>query len=102
MTAKFSSIEFARLQAVMGGKKPGTWAYERLIATIEAVPFERAILAEVLALRIILLNFHRAALAGQALTFEEAAAHVSAADRDKFAKAAALLAGVSRFFDGVV
>ena len=61
-------------------------------AQFEALAGEQTVLAELLALRTILLNMHFAALQGQTLTAEEMQQLIERADQNKLSKARQRLA----------
>ena len=96
---KVSEEEYARLEALAGGRALGEWVREVLLREVDgrqARPADETLLAEVLALRTILLNaFYRLAQ-GEKLTEEGMQAIIDRADATKVQKAAERLAGKPR------
>jgi len=88
---KVSEEEYARLETLAGGRALGEWVREVLLRELDgrqARPADEAVLAEVLALRTILLNaFYRLAQ-GEKLTEEGMQAIIDRADASKLQKAA--------------
>ena len=88
---KVSDEEYARLEALAGGRAMSEWVREVLLRELDgrhARPAEETVLAEVLALRTILLNaFYRLA-EGEKLTAEELQSFIDRADATKLQKAA--------------
>ncbi|HVO64557.1 MAG TPA: hypothetical protein VMT53_26790 [Terriglobales bacterium] len=88
---KVSEEEYARLEALAGGRAMSEWVREVLLRELDgkqARPAEETVLAEVLALRTILLNaFYRLA-EGEKLTAEELQSFIDRADASKVQKAA--------------
>jgi hypothetical protein len=96
---KVSEEEYAKLEALAGGRALGEWVREVLLRELDggqARPAEETVLAEVLALRTILLNaFYRLAQ-GEKLTEEGMQAIIDHADASKVQKAAERLAAKPR------
>jgi len=88
---KVSEEEYARLEGLAGGRAMSEWVREVLLRELDgkqARPAEETVLAEVLALRTILLNaFYRLA-EGEKLTAEELQSFIDRADASKAQKAA--------------
>ena len=88
---KVSDEEYARLEALAGGRAMSEWVREVLLRELDgrpARPADETLLAEVLALRTILLNaFYRLA-EGEKLTAEELQSFIDRADATKLQKAA--------------
>jgi hypothetical protein len=92
---KVSEKEYAQLEALAGGRALGEWVREVLLRELEgrqARPAEETLLAEVLALRTILLNAFYKLAQGEKLTAEEMQAIIDRADAGKAKKAAERLA----------
>ena len=91
---KVSEQEYARLETLAGGRTLSEWVREVLLRELDggqARPAEETVLAEVLALRTILLNaFYRLA-EGEKLTGDEMQTIIDRADAAKLQKAAARL-----------
>lgn len=88
---KVSEEEYARLEALAGDRALGEWVREVLLRELDggqARPAEQTVLAEVLALRTILLNLHFAVAKGEAITAENMQAIIDRADAAKLQKAA--------------
>ena len=79
---KVTPEEFARLEALAGGERLGEWVRDALLKAA-APPFETVLLAEVLALRGILLNLHFALASGDPLTAEAMHRLIERMDDDK-------------------
>ena len=96
---KVSEEEYAQLEALAGGRAMSEWAREVLLRELDgrqARPAEQTVLAEVLALRTILLNaFYRLA-EGEKLTAEELREFIERADANKAQKATERLAAKPR------
>jgi hypothetical protein len=89
---KVSEEEYARLEALAGGRALGEWVREVLLRELDGRQADEIVLAEVLALRTILLNaFYRLAQ-GEKLTAEELQSFIERADATKFQKAIERLA----------
>jgi hypothetical protein len=85
---KVSEEEYARLEALAGGRAMSEWAREVLLRELDGRRTEDIVLAEVLALRTILLNaFYRLA-EREKLTAEELQSFIDRADATKLQKAA--------------
>ena len=95
---KVSEEEYAQLEALAGGRAMSEWVREVLLRELsgnQARPADETVLAEVLALRTILLNaFYRLAQ-GEKLTAEEMQSFIERADATKLQKAIERLAAKS-------
>jgi hypothetical protein len=92
---KVSEEEYARLEALAEGRAMSEWAREVLLRELDgrqARPAEQTLLAEVLALRTILLNAFYKLAQGEKLTAEEMQAIIDRADAGKERKAIERLA----------
>ena len=92
---KVSEEEYAQLEALAGGRAVSEWVREVLLRELDcgqARPAEQTLLAEVLALRTILLNLHFTVAKGEAITAEEMQAIIDRAEAGKAKKAAERLA----------
>ena len=88
---KVSEEEYAKLEALAGGRAIGEWVREVLLREVEgrqARPADETVLAEVLALRTILLNAFYKLAQGEKLTAEELQSFIDRADASKLQKAA--------------
>jgi hypothetical protein len=89
--SKVSEEEYARLEAMAGGRAMSEWVREVLLRELDggqARPAEQTVLAEVLALWTILLNLHFAVAKGETITAENMQAMIDRADAIKMRKAA--------------
>jgi hypothetical protein len=89
---KVSEEEYARLEALAGGRAMSEWVREVLLRELEerqARPADETLLAEVLALRTILLIAFYKLAQGEKLTAEELQSFIERADAGKAKKAAA-------------
>lgn len=92
---KVSEEEYARLEGLAQGRTVSEWVREVLLRELEekpARPADQTLLAEVLALRTILLNLHFRLAQREAITAEEMQAIIDRADADKVEKAIERLA----------
>ena len=104
LSTKLTDEEYMALEAKAGAQTVSTWARETLLAAGRAVPArtptptpaESLIVAEVLALRAILVNLHFALATGDAVTAERLRQLIDHADRDKGARAAEQLDAATR------
>jgi hypothetical protein len=85
---KVSEEEYARLEALAGGRALGEWVREVLLREADGRRTEEIVLAEVLALRTILLNAFYKLAQGEKLTEEGMQAIIDRADATKVQKAA--------------
>jgi hypothetical protein len=92
ISTKVTDEEYARFEALAGEQTISEWAREVLLKATKPNAGEQTLLAEVLALRTILLNVHFAVSQGQALTAEEMQQLIARADQDKLSKARQRLA----------
>jgi hypothetical protein len=93
---KVSEEEYAQLEALAGGRALGEWVREVLLERVDGrkpSAIEETLLAEVLALRTILLNLHFTVAKGEAITAEGMQEIIERADAGKTKKAAERLAG---------
>jgi hypothetical protein len=88
---KVTPEEYARLEAQTEGQRLGEWVRDALLRAAPP-PLEVVLLAEVLALRGILLNLHFALASGDPLTAESMHRLIEHADRDKLRRAHECLA----------
>jgi len=96
---KVSDEEYARLEALAEGRAMSEWVREVLLRELEgrqARPADETLLAEVLALRTILLNAFYKLAQGEKLTAEELQSFIDRADAGKGQKAIERLAAKPR------
>jgi hypothetical protein len=87
ISTKVTDEEYVQFEALAGGQTISEWARNVLLKATKLDAGEHAVLAEVLALRTILLNIHFAVSQGQTLTAEEMQRLIARADQNKLDKA---------------
>jgi hypothetical protein len=92
ISTKVTDEEYAQFEASAGEQTISEWARDVLLKATEPNAGEQAVLAEVLALRTILLNMHFALSQRQTLTAEEMQKLIERADQNKLSKARERLA----------
>jgi hypothetical protein len=92
ISTKVTDEEYAQFEALAGGQTISEWARDVLLQATKPNAGEQTVLAEVLALRTILLNLHFAVSQGQTLTAEEMQQFIVRADQNKLSKARQRLA----------
>lgn len=92
ISTKVTDEEYAQFEALAGEQTISEWARDVLLKAAKPDAGEQTVLAEVLALRTILLNMHFAVSQGQSLTAEEMRHLIQRADQDKLRKARERLA----------
>ena len=92
ISTKVTDEEYAQFEALAGEQTISEWAREVLLKATKPNVGEQTMVAEVLALRTILLNVHFAVSQGQTLTTEEMQQLIERADQNKLSKARQRLA----------
>ncbi len=92
ISTKVTDEEYAQFEALAGEQTISEWAREVLLKATKPNAGEQTMLAEVLALRTILLNVHFAVSQGKSLTAEEMQKLIERADQNKLGKARERLA----------
>lgn len=92
---KVTDEEYARIEALAGDQTISEWARATLLRATEA-PYEPIVLAELLALRTILLNLHFAIGAGERVTPDSMQRLIDRADHEKDDQARSRVAGAGR------
>ena len=92
ISTKVTDEEYAQFEALAGEQTISEWARDVLLKATKLNAGDQTVLAEVLALRTILLNIHFAVSQGQTLTAEEMRQLIERADQDKLSKARQRLA----------
>jgi hypothetical protein len=92
ISTKVTDEEYAQFEALAGEQTISEWARDVLLKATKPNASEQTVLAEVLALRTILLNLHFAVSQGQTLTAEEMRQLIERADQNKLSKARERLA----------
>ena len=92
VSTKVTDEEYAQFEALAGEQTISEWARDVLLKATKPNAGEQTVLAEVLALRTILLNIHFAISQGQTLTAEEMQQLIERADQNKLSKSRQRLA----------
>lgn len=92
ISTKVTDEEYAQFETLAGEQTISEWARDVLLKATEPNAGEQTVLAEVLALRTILLNMHFVMSQGQTLTAEEMKQLIERADQNKLSKARERLA----------
>ena len=92
VSTKVTDEEYAQFEALAGEQTISEWARDVLLKATKPNAGEQTVLAEVLALRTILLNIHFAISQGQTLAVEEMQQLIERADQNKLSKARQRLA----------
>jgi len=92
VSTKVTEEEYAQFEALAGEQTISEWARDVLLKATKPNAGEQTVLAEVLALRTILLNIHFAISQGQTLAIEEMQQLIERADQNKLSKARQRLA----------
>jgi hypothetical protein len=87
ISTKVTDEEYSQFEALAGEQTISEWTRNVLLDATKPNAHEQAVLAEVLALRTILLNIHFAISQGQTLSADEMQQLIERADRDKLSKA---------------
>jgi parvulin-like peptidyl-prolyl isomerase len=95
ISTKVTDEEYAQFEALAGEQTISEWARDVLLKATKPNAGEQTVLAEVLALRTILLNVQFAISQGQTLTVEEMQQLIERADQNKLSKARQRLAGAA-------
>ena len=92
ISTKVTDAEYAQFEALAGEQTISEWARDLLLKATKPNAGEQTVLAEVLALRTILLNIHFVVSQGRTLTAEEMQQLIERADQNKLSKARQRLA----------
>jgi hypothetical protein len=92
ISTKVTDEEYAQFEALAGEQTISEWARDVLLKATKPNAGEQTVLAELLALRTILLNMHFAVSQGQTLTAEKMQQLIERADQNKLSKARQRLA----------
>ena len=93
---KVTPEEYARIQTLAGEQPVSEWVRTALLKAAEPAAADATVLAEVLALRTILLNLHFHLCSGVAVTAETMQRLIERADQDKHQHAEARLNTTTR------
>ena len=98
ISTKVTDEEYARFAQMAGPQTVSGWVRDVLVATASAAPsVDQVVLAEVLALRTVVLNVQFALAAGEPVTTETMHRLIVRADEDKVQTAAVRLAAITRW-----
>jgi hypothetical protein len=92
VSTKVTDEEYALFEASAGEQTISEWVRDVLLKATKPNASEQTVLAEVLALRTILLNVHFAVSQGQTLTAQDMQQLIERADQNKLSKAQERLA----------
>ncbi len=92
ISTKVTDEEYAQFEALAGEQTISEWVRDVLLKATKPNAGEQTVLAELLAMRTILLNMHFAVSQGQTLTAEEMQQLIERADQNKLSKARERLA----------
>lgn len=92
LSTKLSDDEYTELERAAGQEALGTWAREVLLQAARRQATDAVVVAEVMALRSILLNLQFAVVSGDAITAERMRQLIDRADAIRFTRAAERLA----------
>jgi len=92
VSTKVTDEEYAQFEALAGEQTISEWARDVLLKATKPNAGEQAVLAEMLALRTILLNIHFVVSQGRTLTAEEMQQLIERTDQNKLGKARQRLA----------
>jgi hypothetical protein len=92
LSTKVTREEYAQIEERAGAQILSEWVREVLLRGGRPDPVDQAVLAELVALRAILLNLHFTIANGGAMTVEQMQTLIDRADEDKWDKAQARLA----------
>ncbi len=92
ISTKVTDEEYAQFEALAGEQTISEWTRDVLLKATKPNAGEQTVLAELLALRTILLNMHFAVSQGQTLTAGEMQQLIERADQNKLSKARQRLA----------
>jgi hypothetical protein len=93
---KVTPDEYARIQALAGEQPVSEWVRAALLKATDASPADSIVLAELLALRTILLNLHFHLGSGTPVAAETMQRLIERADQGKYQQAEARLTAANR------
>ena len=93
---KVTPEEYGRIQALAGEQPVSEWVRAALLRATDASPTDSIVLAELLALRTILLNLHFPLGSGTPVAAETMQRLIERADQDKYQQAEARLTAANR------
>lgn len=92
LSTKVTDDEYLEIERAAGAQTPSTWAREVLLQAARRQGGDAILVAELLALRTILLNLHFAQATGAAVTVDRMQQLIDRADQERFTRAAERLA----------
>lgn len=95
VSTKVSDEEYAQFETLAGGQTMSEWTRDVLLKAAKPNTSEQIVLAELIALRTILLNAFYKLAQGEHLTADEMQRLIERADQDKFRKAQERLAAAA-------
>ena len=93
---KVTAEEYAHIQTLAGNQPVSEWVRAALLRAAEAQVTDSVVLAELLALRTILLNLHFTVCTGGAVTTDAMQRLIERADQEKLQEAETRLAAAAR------
>src|SRR5947207_12874607 len=87
ISTKVTEREYARLAELASPQTVSEWARGVLLRAVEPDPTDHAVLAELIALRTVLVNLHFAMANGHGLSVEQMQTLIDRADQEKWTKA---------------
>ena len=87
ITIKVTDEEYARLASLADRQTVTAWVHDVVLATATPRPADQVLLAELLALRTIVLNLHFALVAGDPVTADVMKRLIERADEEKIHRA---------------
>lgn len=93
---KVTAEEYARIQTLAGEQPISEWVRAAVLRAADAQATDSLVLAELLALRTILLNLHFTMCSGGPVTAESMRQLIERADQEKLQQAQTRLAGSAR------
>jgi len=95
LSTKLTDDEYTELEGAAGEQTLSTWARDVLLLAARRQAADSVVVAEVMALRTILLNVQYAQASGDAITAERMQQLIDRADQGRFTRAAERLAEAS-------
>jgi hypothetical protein len=92
---KVTAEEYARIQSLAGDQPVSEWVRAALLRAAEAQVIDSVVLAELMALRTILLNLHYSVCNGAPVTTETMQRLIERADQEKLQQAQGRLAAAA-------
>ena len=87
ITIKVTDDEYARVSSLAQAQTVTAWVHDVVLAAVTPRPTDHVVLAEILALRTIVLNLHFAVVSGDTPTADAMKRLIERADQEKASKA---------------